>query len=396
MNILSITGILPIPGVLTHNDFVFHIYKIYREKYPADSVEIIRTTQYKTNIKKIIRSQTDLDKLRKKYVWDIFGFKVTIFPFYSMRRLRNTNALAAFSAYFLNKKRLHQIISDFKPDLIHAQYVFPDGCMAYLLKKRFNIPYVITTHGELFYFSHFLARKIGLRVLKSASYVIPINYSSYIYFKNAGVKPIKYLPLGFNRSFLHEPKPVSEGKVHIVTVAELIRLKNIDKVILALKKISPEKSFTYTIIGKGPEKSRLTALVQKLGLSDTVTFIDFVPHDQIASELYKYDIFIMPSYLETFGRVYFEAMAMGIPIICAKNTGIFGFFKEGEQGLSVDHRKTSDIAEKLEYLISNPVERAKIGNAGKQLVENYTWETIIEEIHQIYDTVADSKSITNE
>lgn len=396
MNILSITGILPIPGVLTHNDFVFHIYKIYRDKYPADSVEIIRTTQYKTNIKKIIRSQTDLDKLKKKYVWDIFGFRVSIFPFYSMRRARNTNALAAFSAYFLNKKRLNQIISEFKPDLIHAQYVFPDGCVAYFLKKRFNIPYVITTHGELFYFKHFLARKIGLMVLKNASYVIPINYSSYQYFTKAGVKPIKYLPLGFNKSFLFDPKPISAGTVRIVTVAELIRLKNIDRVIMALKKISPELSFTYTIIGKGPEKNRLVALVQKLGLSDRVSFIEYIPHDKIASELYKYDIFIMPSYLETFGRVYFEAMAMGIPIICAKNTGIFGFFKEGEQGLSVDHRNTSDIAEKLEFLISNPSERARIGKAGKQLVENYTWETIIEEIHQIYETVIDSKSKTNE
>jgi len=395
MNILSITGILPIPGVLTHNDFVFHIYKIYRDKYTEDSVEIIRTTQYKTNIKKIIRSQTDLDILKKKYEWDIFGFRVTIFPFYSMRRLRNTNALSSFSAYFLNRKRLQKIISGFRPDLIHAQYIFPDGCVAYMLNKRYNIPYVITTHGELFFFKHFLARKIGLKVLRSASYVIPINYSSYLYFTKAGIKPIRYLPLGFNKSFVLEPKPVTKGPVNIITVAELIRLKKIDKVIEALTKL-PKSSYRYTIIGRGPEKSRLTALVQNLGLSDTVTFLDFVPHDQIASELHKYDIFIMPSYPETFGRVYFEAMAMGIPIICAKNTGIYGFFKEREEGLSVNHRNTNDIAEKLNYLISNPDERARIGKAGKKLVENYTWETIIEEIHQIYTKVVNIKSRENE
>jgi glycosyltransferase involved in cell wall biosynthesis len=396
MNILSITGILPIPGVLKHNDFVFHIYKIYCNKYPTDSVEIIRTTQYKTNIKKIIQSQTDIDKLNKKYVWDIFGFRVSIFPFYSMRRLRNTNAISSFSAYFLNKKRLNKIISEFKPDLIHAQYIFPDGCIAYMLNKRYRIPYVITTHGELFFFKYFLARKIGLKVLRRASYVVPINYSSYQYFIKAGIKPIKYLPLGFDKSFVRDQRPASGSVVNIVTVADLIKLKNIDKVITALPKLSCKNSFRYTIIGKGPEKAKLTALVQKLGLSEVVTFIDHVPHDEIASELHKYDIFIMPSYLETFGRVYFEAMAMGIPIICARNTGIFGFFKEGEQGLSVDHRNTDDIAEKLEYLISNPVERSRIGKAGKQLVEKYTWETIIEEIHQIYESVTDQKTQINE
>ena len=42
----------------------------------------------------------------------------------------------------------------------------------------------------------------------------------------------------------------------------------------------------------------------------------------------------MPSYVETFGRVYFEAMAMGIPIICAKNSGIYGYYKEMEEGVN--------------------------------------------------------------
>jgi len=115
-----------------------------------------------------------------------------------------------------------------------------------------------------------------------------------------------------------------------------------------------------------------------------VNFIDRVPHQKIAEEMYTHDIFIMPSYFETFGRVYFEAMAMGIPIICANNSGIFGIFKNREEGISVEHTRIEEIASELDFLISNEKERMSIGMKGKNLVENFTWENIARELHARY------------
>jgi glycosyltransferase involved in cell wall biosynthesis len=196
--------------------------------------------------------------------------------------------------------------------------------------------------------------------------------------------------LGFQETFIQPQKKPGEGPINILSVAELIELKNIDKVIKALGKLTSKHSIRYTIIGAGPERSNLEELVQAQNLNEFVTFIDRVPHHMIAEEMYKHDIFIMPSFFETFGRVYFEAMAMGIPIICAKNSGIFGIFKDREEGISVDHNDIEQIAQELEFLITNTEERVKMGMKGKDLVANYTWENIAKDLHTKYSNAVEA------
>jgi len=92
----------------------------------------------------------------------------------------------------------------------------------------------------------------------------------------------------------------------------------------------------------------------------------------------------MPSYFETFGRVYFEVMAMGIPIICAKYSGIYGLFRDREEGIAVDHRSLGEITRALDLLMGNRDERLRIGRNGQSLVKRYTWEQISTELHSKY------------
>jgi glycosyltransferase involved in cell wall biosynthesis len=252
------------------------------------------------------------------------------------------------------------------------------------LSKKYTIPYFITTHNERFYFDHILSKKIALKILSNASVVLPINFTNYSYFKKSGLTNITLNPLGFNKSFLREQKTGQNKIVSILTVAELIKLKNIDKVILAIKNLVSKYNISYTIIGKGPERENLEKLVEQHHLDNFVRFMGSIPHDQIAGEMYRHDIFIMSSYFETFGRVYFEAMAMGIPVICAKNSGIDGIFKDMEEGIAVNHSDIHEITGALEFLISNPEERIRIGKNGKKLVEHYTWENIARDLQSKY------------
>ncbi len=391
MKILSISGILPIPGLISSNDFVFQTYKHYKEIYKNDEVLIIRPTQYKTNIKKILTGKTEFNLLKGRSELTFFGITVIIFPFLSSRRVRNFHSLLAYSILFLNRSKIKQLLTKTNFDVIHAQYIFPDGLLAYLLSKKYKIPYMITTHNELFYFKHIISNRIATRIINNASFVAPINYSNFNYFNSIGIKNTELIPLGFNKSFLRPQKEITGGVIKILTVAELIKLKNIDKVILAVSKLVEKYKITYTVIGRGPEKEKLVQLVDHLQLGQKIEFVDHIDHNQIADETYKYDIFIMPSYIETFGRVYFEAMAMGIPIICAKNSGIFGYFKENEEGISVNHNNIDEIAEMIELLIVNPVKRLSIGKNGQKLVESYTWEKIAGILHARYMYMNGSK-----
>lgn len=396
MKILSISGILPIPGLIRSNDFVFHTYQHYKELFRNDDVIIVRPTQYKTNIKQILTRSTELNRLNGQREFSFYGMKVLIFPFLSTRRVRNLHAFLSYSAFFFNKSKLDRIINENAIDVVHAQYIFPDGLLAMIIKKRYQIPYVITTHNELFYFRHVFSKLIATRIVKTASYVLPLNFSNFTYYKSIGLSNLELVPLGFNKKFLRPQKKTSDETVRILTVAELIKLKNIDKVLFALKQLDDKHPFKYTIIGRGPEKENLENLATKLQLGHKVEFIDHIDHEEIANKMYGFDIFIMPSYIETFGRVYFEAMALGMPIICARNSGIFGYFKENEEGISVNHKDIGEISDKLEMLIKYPEKRLKIGNNGQKLVAGYTWERIAEILHEKYTSLLNTKPEINQ
>ncbi|MFO7669623.1 MAG: glycosyltransferase [Bacteroidales bacterium] len=383
MNILAISHILPIPEVIKDNDFVFEIYRAYQALYPGDKVVIIKPVKINLNLITFLKGKSRLKMIGKKS-WSIQNFQVEIYPFISVWGFRNIHSIVTKSIYYINRKRMNRLFSDYAFDVIHAQFIFSDGQLARVLSKKYHIPYLITTHHEKFYFGHNISKRIAMNILRSASIVTPINHSNYLFYQSLGLSNISLSPLGFSKNFIRPQKLTGKGPVKILTVAGLIKLKNIDKVILAIEKLVSKYDIHYTIIGSGPERRNLEQTVHALHLEEYVTFIDHVPHHKIADEMHKHDIFIMPSFFETFGRVYFEAMAMGIPIICARNSGIFGIFKDKEEGIAVDHTNVEKIAAELEFLIVHEDERVRMGMRGKVLVENYTWENIAKDLHMKY------------
>ena len=120
--------------------------------------------------------------------------------------------------------------------------------------------------------------------------------------------------------------------IKVLTCANLIKRKNIDKLILAIKDLD---DFELTIIGDGKEFKRLKSLVKEVGCGFNRTNIKFLgrlPHEKVLEQMQTADIFILPSVNETFGMVYLEAMASGCVTVCTKNDGIDGIIKDGENG----------------------------------------------------------------
>ncbi|MEN8249995.1 MAG: glycosyltransferase [Bacteroidota bacterium] len=388
MKILSISTILPIPDVFKTNDFVFQTYINYKKLYCEDHVVIIKPVKLSFHLFDILGKRTRLQRLKKQFQLSIHGFQVEIFPFLSSWGFRNLHSILTRSIFYLNRSRIKYLLASNQFDIIHAQYIFSDGMLAYLINKKFGIPYFITSHNERYYFNHFLSRRMAIQILRNANKVTPINWTNADYFKSVGLKNIELTPLGFGKAFIKPQKAANTDKVRLLTISALIKLKNIDKVIFSIKDLVHQYDISYTIIGSGPEREKLEELAREHHLTHHINFCEYVPHERIAEEMYRYDIFIMPSYFETFGRVYFESMAMGIPIICAKNSGIFGFFKEGEEGISVDHENIEEITKALEFLIARPEERKRIGMNGQKLVMKHTWEHVVKALHEKYKLAA--------
>lgn len=110
----------------------------------------------------------------------------------------------------------------------------------------------------------------------------------------------------------------------VLTCANLIRRKNIDKVIRECENLDVE----LRIIGDGKDLKRLKSISQK------PVFLGRMEHEQVLAEMRKADIFALPSINETFGMVYLEAMASGCITVCTENDGIAGIIENNQNGFS--------------------------------------------------------------
>jgi len=353
--------------------------------FPSDSIFFFRPVPYTNKIlsKYFQKSSTPIPQDFQEYSYN--HHKVKILKFISAWSKNNLHAILSHSIYRINKKYIDNLIKKERISIVHAQFIYPDGLLALILRKRFNIPYIITTHQELKYFNNYLSRKIAISIIKNAYKIIPLNYKNYNFFTSLGLKNIEVIPLGFDKSFfVKSSRNANSGDFRIISVCELLKLKNIDKVLIALSILRKKFQIKYSVVGIGPESEFLRKLAVQLAVNDIVEFYGYSENNKIPEILSQHDLFILPSYPETFGRVYFEAMAAGLPVICAQNSGIYGYFPDLVDIHAINPENPGELAEKITYFIENKGKRLETGKNLQSLVSKYTWDNIAKRYGKLY------------
>lgn len=96
------------------------------------------------------------------------------------------------------------------------------------------------------------------------------------------------------------------------------------------------------------------------------------------------DLFVLPSRLETWGDVLLEAMAYYLPCIGVHSDAMGEIILDGETGLLVPPQDSEALAEALIRLLSDPLERTRMGQAGRRRVESsYTWDSVVARMSQV-------------
>jgi len=171
-----------------------------------------------------------------------------------------------------------------------------------------------------------------------------------VVFSNGGAIPAADLP---RCDFVQEHTPYNLGTIchwH----------KRMDHVI---RELAPLADVHLAIVGQeAPDSAAIKALGREL-MGDRITFTT-LPHDDLPMAYAAADVFVLGSLFETFGIVYIEAMAMGLPVVCTRHENQRSIV---QQGIFVDMASQGALTAALRQ--RDPAHLARLGARGRQIVE---------------------------
>lgn len=208
------------------------------------------------------------------------------------------------------------------------------------------------------------------------------------------------VPVGVDLSpfELRPRRPPSGRPVKLLTVARLDPLKGLRYGIEAVQLLRQAGiEATYTIVGEGPQRSELEALVRSLGLEDAVHLTGGLTWESIPAIYADHDIFLLPGVIqssgarEAQGRVLIEAQASGMPVVATEVGGIPEAVAPGA-GRLVPERDAGALAAAIRELLEAPDEWEAMGRRGREYVERqFDNRRILTEMEERYRELADAR-----
>lgn len=243
-----------------------------------------------------------------------------------------------------------------KPDVMHV-HSFGMAKYARVLRARFGIPYVITEHVswiERGTMSSSALREAS-RAYRCADGVIAVSPGlREAMAPLCGGREIAVVPNLVDEAFFARTRgSIPAAPFRFISVGWLNANKGMDVLLEAVRRLAARgTAVQLTICGDGAERAPLEAQAGELLKTGTVEFTGTLPHEAIGERLAQSHAFVLASRVETFGVVFVEAMACGLPIVMTK-TNAWEMLAVPETGLAVPVDDAAALADAMERLIAH-------------------------------------------
>jgi glycosyltransferase involved in cell wall biosynthesis len=170
-------------------------------------------------------------------------------------------------------------------------------------------------------------------------------------------------------------------------VGQLIPRKGLDVLLEALARLPPE-AWRCDILGEGPARSHLEARAAALGLRERVRFPGF--RDDRIALMKRFDLFVLPSYVEGIPRVLMEAMAAGVPVVASDIAGVGDLVEDGATGRLFPAGDAAALGRAIADVMADPEGARKRAEAGRALIHaRFSAERMARAYEALYQTMLD-------
>jgi glycosyltransferase involved in cell wall biosynthesis len=218
-----------------------------------------------------------------------------------------------------------------RPDIVHTNFCLPGSSIRRLAKRRFGVATVSTCH-EMYNSMNVYLRAQVRRTEQFADRVVYISqtvarsYGATLDQQNRSLDQghsIIYNGLD-TQSIYTIAQTVEARAAHVmVSVGRLVPEKGHDQVIHVMPRLLNDfPDLRYRLIGDGPERERLEALANRLGIGSRVEFLGWLPYERTIQQVARAGMVALPSRHEGFGLALIEAICCGTDVV-ASNISAF-------------------------------------------------------------------------
>lgn len=246
-----------------------------------------------------------------------------------------------------------------KPDLIHAQAVYPGGAAAVALGQAYGIAVGLTEHMGPFppptlCFPDGKVMPLVADTYAGASLCSAVSKSLADRIMGVGladevtVLP-NFLPNEFGLDRGNFPTAPRNGFAFL-SAGGPSHAKGTDVLLKALAQVSPD--VTLRVVGDSPELAFFQQLAVDLGVSERVRWLGVVTREQMPEHYQTCDAFVLPSRGETFGIAFIEALAFGKPLIATRCGGPEDIV-HADIGLLVPVNSVDDLVVAMQNMVAH-------------------------------------------
>jgi glycosyltransferase involved in cell wall biosynthesis len=293
--------------------------------------------------------------------------------------------------------QLKKIISDIKPEVIHAHSVEDTALMGAI--SGFH-PFVVTPWGSDVLVAPKESRMSKWRVkyaLKRADLITcdAEHIKGPLIELGANPRKIKIICFGvdvqkFKPGVINENIRQELGIINSPVVMTCRRLDpncDIASLIKAIPLVLAEIPETkFIIIGRGSEEGNLKELAKSLNILECVKFIGWVPHDELPRYLTSADVYVSTALSDAgIAASTAEAMACGLPVVITDFGDNRKWVEDGVNGFLIPLKAPEVLASKIIHLLKHENDRKKFGQANRQVIEERNnWEKEMEKMGVLY------------
>ena len=290
--------------------------------------------------------------------------------------------------------RVKKRVEAFAPDLIHLSAPDYIGYTALQFARRQKIPAVASFHTRFDTYPRYYGASWAEKYLTNymrwfyarCEHVYPPSQSMADELRDEGIgNDIRLWTRGVDSDLFSPEKRdmawrrslgFSDDDVVIAFVGRVVLEKGIDVFAEALKIAAQSTpSLKGLIVGEGPERTRFESQLP------TAAFVGYQQGEDLARAYASADVFFNPSITETFGNVTLEAMASGLPSVCASASGSLSLVEPGVNGLlSPAEEGAVAFADRLRELASNAAARRRMGEQARLRSLDFNWTRILDNL----------------